>query len=53
VPEECRHQRGTIVRVARERTLIVGGELNHFGRKKIDTVGDIFILLKHINNKSS
>jgi hypothetical protein len=42
----------TMVLHQRERTMAVGGEPNHFGRKRIYTGGDIFILLKDINNGS-
>jgi hypothetical protein len=37
----------------RESTLAVGGELVHFGRKRIVMGGKIFILLKYINSSSA
>jgi hypothetical protein len=37
----------------RESVLAVGRELKHFGRKRIDTCGEIFIVLKHINTSSN
>jgi hypothetical protein len=31
-----------------DSALVVGGELKHFGRNRIDTGGEIFLLLKHV-----
>jgi hypothetical protein len=37
---------------SRESALAVCRELKHFGRKRIDMEGKIFILLKHIDSSS-
>jgi hypothetical protein len=52
--EECARapKERTAVQRRRDHATIVGRELKHFRRKRINTDGDIFILLKDINSGS-